>query len=111
MDLGERFKTYRLKQKLSQKEAADLIGVKSYQLANYETNRSEPSIQTLKNMSMVYHVSIDKLVNNVQLGSVSIEEQKVFEEEKALFTKKLEEILEALKDWEVNDTKMYPGEE
>ena len=111
MDLGERFKTYRLRQKLSQKEAADLIGVKSYQLANYETNRSEPSIQTLKNMSMVYHVSIDKLVNNVQLGSVSIEEQKVFEEEKALFTKKLEEILEALKDWEVNDTKKYPGEE
>ena len=111
MDLGERFKTYRLKQKLSQKEAADLIGVKSYQLANYETNRSEPSIQTLKNMSMVYHVSIDKLVNNVQLDSVSIEEQKVFEEEKALFAKKLEEILEALKDWEVNDTKKYPGEE
>ena len=39
------------------------------------------------------------------------EEQKVFEEEKALFTKKLEEILEALKDCEVNDTKKYPGEE
>ena len=111
MDLGGRFKTYRLKQKLSQKEAADLIGVKSYQLANYETNRSEPSIQTLKNMSMVYHVSIDKLVNNVQLGSVSIEKQKVFEEEKAEFARKLEDVLDALKEWDIGDNKMYPGEE
>ena len=111
MKYSERFKTYRLKQKLTQKEAAELIGIKPYQLANYETDRSEPSIQILKNMSMVYKVSIDKLVNNVRLNNISPSQQRAFEEEKAEFAKKLEEILEALKDWDAGTSKMYPGEE
>ena len=64
MNLGERFKYYRQRKGLKQKDAADLIGVKNYQLGNYETNRSEPSIDVLKKMSYVYGVSIDKLVDN-----------------------------------------------
>lgn len=64
MNIGERFKYYREKVKLTQKEAAKLLGVKSYQLANYETNRTEPNIQTLINMSSIYKVTIDELLNN-----------------------------------------------
>jgi len=64
MNIGERFKYYREKVKLTQKEAAELLGVKSYQLANYETNRTEPNIQTLINMSSIYKVTIDELLNN-----------------------------------------------
>ena len=50
MDLGKRFKFYREKAGLRQNKAAELIGVKNYQLGNYETNRSEPSIDVLKRM-------------------------------------------------------------
>lgn len=64
MDLGRKFKFYRVKTGLTQKEAAELIGIKDYQLGNYETNRSEPSIPILKKMSKVYQVSIDKMVGN-----------------------------------------------
>ena len=64
MDLGKRFKHYREEKGLTQKEAAKLIGVQYYQLGNYETNRSEPSIKVLKKMSHVYGVSIDQLVGN-----------------------------------------------
>lgn len=64
MNIGERFKYYREKVKLTQKEAAELLGVKNYQLANYETNRTEPNIQTLINMSSIYKVTIDELLNN-----------------------------------------------
>lgn len=64
MNLGERFKYYRKRKGLKQKDAADLIGINNYQLGNYETNRSEPSIDILKKMSRVYEVSIDKLVDN-----------------------------------------------
>ena len=64
MDIGRRFKHYREEMGLSQKDAAELIGVKYYQLGNYETNRSEPSISVLKKMSQVYEVSIDQLVGN-----------------------------------------------
>ena len=64
MNYGKNFKHYRIKANLTQKEAAALIGVKDYQLGNYETNRSEPSLEVLKNMSQTYRVSIDKLLNN-----------------------------------------------
>ena len=64
MNLGLRFKRYRERAGLTQKEAADIIGVNSYQLANYETNRSEPSVGVLKKMSQAYKVSIDNLVGN-----------------------------------------------
>lgn len=64
MDFGKRFKFYRQKANLTQKEAAEKIGVKDYQLANYETNRSEPSLEVLKKMSKLYQVSIDKMLGN-----------------------------------------------
>ena len=59
MDYGKSFKFYRQKANLTQKEAADKIGIKDYQLGNYETNRSEPSLDILLKMSKVYLVSID----------------------------------------------------
>lgn len=67
MDFGKSFKFYRQRANLTQKEAADLIGVKDYQLGNYETNRSEPSLAILKKMSKAYLVSIDKLLGNSTL--------------------------------------------
>ena len=70
MDLGKNFKHYRKLAKLTQKEAAKEMGINSYQLANYETNRSEPSIAILKKMSVTYGVSIDRLVRNRQMPSV-----------------------------------------
>ena len=64
MNYGQRFKYYRVKADMTQKEAAAIIGVNDYQLGNYETNRSEPSIDVLKKMSETYHVSIDKMLGN-----------------------------------------------
>lgn len=64
MDLGRRLKHFRDMVGLSQKEAAEKLGLKGYQLANYENNRSEPNIATLKRMSKIYQVSIDGLVGN-----------------------------------------------
>ena len=64
MDFGKSFKFYRQKAGLTQKEVADKIGVKDYQLGNYETNRSQPSLEILKKMSKVYLVSIDKMLGN-----------------------------------------------
>lgn len=64
MDYGKRFKLYRENAGLTQRQAAELIGVNPYQLANYETGRSEPSLDILKKMSKVYEVSIDNLLGN-----------------------------------------------
>ena len=64
MNLGLRLKRYRTRKGLTQKEAAEIIGINAYQLGNYETNRSEPSIKILKRMSQAYQTSIDDLVGN-----------------------------------------------
>ena len=76
MDIGKRFKFFREKCGLSQKEAADLIGIKYYQLGNYETNRSEPSISVLKQMSRIYGVSIDQLVGNNRFKKQMTDQEK-----------------------------------
>ena len=64
MNIGKRFKIYRQRNNLTQAEAAKALGIKSYQLANYESNRSEPNIKTLKGMARLYNVSIDLMVGN-----------------------------------------------
>ena len=69
MDFGKSFKFYRQKAGLTQKEAAEKIGVKDYQLGNYETNRSQPSLEILKKMSKVYIASIDKMLGNNMLSN------------------------------------------
>ena len=68
MDYGKRFRLYRDKAGLTQKEAAERLGITPYQLGNYETNRSEPNIATLKKMSQVYQVSLDRLLGNRMLN-------------------------------------------
>ena len=76
MNIGRRFKMYREKCGLSQKEAAKQLGVKGYQLANYECNRSEPNLTTLRLMSKVYHVTLDNL-----LATSGLYDENYFEEE------------------------------
>lgn len=66
MDYGRRYRHFREMAGLTQKEAAELLGINNYQLANYENNRSEPNIATLKKMSKVYDVSLDGLLGNMR---------------------------------------------
>lgn len=91
MDFGKSFKFYRQRANLTQKEAANLIGIKDYQLGNYETNRSEPSLAILKKMSKVYYVSIDKLLGNSML-------QNRYEKEHPETEKQYVDIQEVLKN-------------
>lgn len=75
MDFGKSFKFYRQRAGLTQKEAAALIGINDYQLGNYETNRSQPSLEILKKMSKVYSISIDKMLGNNVLRNKTEKEQ------------------------------------
>ena len=94
MNIGKRFKMYRERRGLSQKEAAELLGVKGYQLANYECNRSEPNLKTLRLMSKVYHVSLDHLLATAPIyGDNFLEEQEIREREMKEFKEKLETLI------------------
>ena len=85
MDFGKSFKFYRERANLTQKEAAEKIGVNDYQLGNYETNRSQPSLEVLKKMSKVYSVSIDKMLGNILLkNNFPIEDKDYIDTEELL---------------------------
>lgn len=95
MDFGKSFKFYRERANLTQKEAAEKIGVNDYQLGNYETNRSQPSLEVLKKMSKVYSVSIDKMLgNNLSKNKFSIEDKEYIDTEELL--EDLNEIVEKM---------------
>ena len=92
MNIGKRFSLFRRRMRLTQKEAAKLIGVKSYQLANYESNRSEPSIKVLIAMSKAYDASIDNLLGNI--NTFNDQENETFDKEKKDLFDKVKKLLQ-----------------
>lgn len=62
MDLGERLKLCREKKGLSQKEAAEKIGVKNNTLSNYESGERRPDYEILVRLADLYDVSLDYLL-------------------------------------------------
>ena len=95
MNIGKRFSLYRRRMHLTQKEAAKLIGVKSYQLANYESNRSEPSLKVLIAMAKTYHVSTDQLLGVAKKSLSEPNEEFINEQEaeRAELEKALKKLL------------------
>ena len=99
MNIGRRFKIYRKKNNLTQLEAAKYIGVKPYQLANYESNRSEPSLKVLINMSKTYRVSIDQLLGNTKnINEQEIGQFEMQQSEQKEFVDKLKALLKDFED-------------
>ena len=95
MNYGKRFQLYRRKRQLTQKDAADELGIKPYQLANYESNRSGPNIKVLIGMSKLYGVSIEQLLGVTQETFLESNEDLIKEqlEEREEFKKALESLL------------------
>ena len=80
------------------------MGVKGYQLANYECNRSEPNLKTLRLMSKVYQVSLDHLLATFPMYDDNfLEEQEIREKEIQEFKEKMETLLNDLVAHQVED--------
>ena len=47
---------------LTQRELAEKIGVKNYIVANWEQNRTEPSVQDLQDLADFFECSVDYLI-------------------------------------------------
>lgn len=55
----ERIKELRERDNETQEELATAIGCKKYTISNIEQGKSVPSLETIKNIALHYHVSID----------------------------------------------------
>ena len=106
MNYGKMFRIARERRHLSQKEAAEQIGVKSYQLANYETNRSEPSLSVLIKMSRVYDISLDRMLYNTKLHQRFNAEPQDYSEENERLIKDLKKLID---NYQFFDKDAEPG--
>lgn len=64
MALGERLKKARNDKNLTQMEAAKKLGVTNGALSGYERNYRDPDTNMLKQMAVLYEVSLDYLLGN-----------------------------------------------
>lgn len=57
--IGEKLKSLRKSQKLTQQDVADRVGITRSTLSNYEINRRVPDLRTLQKLAEVYAVPLD----------------------------------------------------
>lgn len=61
---SENLRNNRKALKLSQNELANKLNLADTSISAYELEKNEPTIETLKSMSKLFHLSIDELVGN-----------------------------------------------
>lgn len=85
MNIGEKIKTLRQQNGLSQEGLANKLGVSRQAITKWETNRGIPDIENLKSLSDLFNVSLDYLVSedNNEL-SIQTTEKIHFEEYSAV---------------------------
>lgn len=65
MKFGERLRELRKINNLSQLELGKLLNMSKMAISHWEKGNSEPSIEQLKTMAMIFDVSVDYLIGYV----------------------------------------------
>lgn len=71
-----KFLYYRKLNNLTQAEVANLLGITTGAYYQYEAEKTEPSIRTLKELSKIFHTSIDELLDNNAFSKLAKPYQK-----------------------------------
>lgn len=71
--LGSNIRRLRKRNKLTQRELGEKLGLKHNTVADYESGANKPSISSLITMSKLFDVTIDELVNNQREDIISNE--------------------------------------
>ncbi len=82
--LGEKIKKYRESWNLTQAEVASFLGVSAATMSKYEANTLEPNIESLKKLSELFEVSIDKLLKEDNFDISKIDILAVLREQKEM---------------------------
>ena len=67
-NVGENIKKMRKKLKITQDELAEKLSVTRQAVSNWENGKTEPDIETLTNISQIFDISIDELVDGIPKG-------------------------------------------
>lgn len=72
----KRLKELRTEMNISQTELANRLGIQQKRYSTYETGTAEPGIEMLKQLSAIFNVSIDYLVENDIKGKTIYNEEQ-----------------------------------
>lgn len=64
MNIGNKIMGLRKKQNLSQEELAEKVGVARQTISKWELGETSPDIKQAKDLSIIFNVSLDELVDN-----------------------------------------------
>lgn len=71
MNIGENILNLRKKEKLSQEQLAEKIGVTRQTISNWELGESSPDLKQAKELSKIFGVSLDDLTDNLSFENLS----------------------------------------
>lgn len=69
-NMVQNLKLLRTKNKISQQQLADIIGVTQQSINKYENHKIEPDIQTLIKLAEYFNTSVDYLVGHTDIDHV-----------------------------------------
>ena len=81
MEIGKQIQKLRTNAGLSQEELAERLYVTRQTLSNWETGKTYPAINSLLQLSDLFHISLDELVK----GDIQAMEEKIRQEDIAKF--------------------------
>ena len=70
--LGEKIKTYRKKNKLSQSDLASLLNVANGTISMWESNLRKPDIDTIKKLSEILYIPINELLESEKSNRIPV---------------------------------------
>lgn len=79
MTLGEKIKSLRRGNKITQEELAEKLSVSRSAVAKWESDTGIPEINNLKAISKIFNISIDELINTAQNIESAQSKDKIFD--------------------------------
>ena len=69
--LGDKIKTYRELNKMTQNEIAEILEVSTATISKYESGLLEPNIESLKRLAQTFNITIDELIKDEEKFDIS----------------------------------------
>lgn len=67
MKIGQHLRYFRKKKGLTQKNLAEILNITQTTYSGYETDYSEPNLETLSKLADLYDTSIDLLIGRIEI--------------------------------------------
>lgn len=78
--LGYRLRLFRERKNWTQRQAADIFGITSAALSNYERDNRAPDIYTLKRIAEIYDTSLDYLLDGKHVPTPAVLSQQSYQD-------------------------------